>query len=111
MISAVGSKTYASKFWAEIISPLVGHAGYTVRNSKEFVANVAGMEIAPEEIMISFDVEALYTTSLPIDRVLKHTQRRLEEDRTLSERTDLTVQEILSLLKFCLQSTYFTFRK
>ena len=111
VISAVGTATYnASKFLAEIISPLVGHAGYTVRNSKEFVANVAGMEIAPEEIMISFDVEALYT-SLPIDRVLKHTQRRLEEDRTLSERTDLTVQEILSLLKFCLQSTYFTFRE
>ena len=75
MISAVGTATYnASKFLAEVIDPLVGNRGYTVKNSKEFIANVAGMDIAPEED-VSFDAEALYT-SLPIDRVLKYTQRR-----------------------------------
>ena len=76
MISAVGTATYnASKFLAEVIGPLDGNRGYTVKNSKECIANVAGMDIAPEEVVISFDVEALYT-SVPIDRVLKYTQRR-----------------------------------
>ena len=95
MISAVGMATYnASKFFAEVIGPLVGNRVYPVKNSKEFIADVAGMKIEPEEVMISFDVEALYT-SLPIDRVLKYTQRRLESDDTLGERTSLNVEDIL----------------
>ena len=110
MISAVGTATYnASKFLAEVISPLVGNRWYTVKNRKEFIANVAGMDIAPEEVMISFDMEALYM-SLPIDRVLKYTQRRLESDNALGERTSLNVEEILKLLEYCPQSTFFSFK-
>ncbi len=59
--------------------------------------------------MISFDVEALYT-SLPIDRGLAYAQKRLEIDRTLGDRTCLNVEEILRILEYCLQSTYFSFR-
>ena len=99
MISAVGTATYnASKFLAEVISPLVGNGGYTVKKSEEFIANVAGMDIVSEEVMINFDVKALYM-SLPIDRVLKYTQRGLESDNTLGERTSLNVEEILQLLE------------
>ena len=47
---AVGTTTYnASKFLAEVIGPLVGNRGYTVKNSEEFIADVAGMDIALEE--------------------------------------------------------------
>ena len=110
MILAVGTATFnASKFSAEVIGPLVGNRGYPVKKSTEFIANFAGMDIAPEEVMISFDMEALYM-SLPIDRVLKYTQRRLESDNTLDERTSLNVKEILQLLEYCLQSTFFSFK-
>ena len=60
MISAVGTATYnTSKFLAEVIGPLVGNRGCTAKNSKEIIANVPGMDIWPEEVMISFDIEAL----------------------------------------------------
>ena len=94
---------------AEVIGPLVGNRGCTAKNSKEIIANVPGMDIAPEDVMISFDVETL-CTSLPIDRILKYTQRRLESDNMLGERTSLNVEEILQLLEYCLQSTFFSFK-
>ena len=67
------------------------------------------MDIALEEVMISFNVKALYK-SLPTNQVLKYTQRRLESDNTLGERTSLNVEEILQLLEYCLQSTFFSFK-
>ena len=45
-----------------------------------------------------------------MDRVLKYTQRKLESDNTLGERTSLNVEEILQLLEYCLQSTFFSFK-
>ena len=59
--------------------------------------------------MISYGVEALYT-SLPIDSVLKIVRQKPKKDDTLSKRTTLDVDDIVQLLKYCLTSTYFTFR-
>lgn len=64
------------------------------------------MEISPEEVMVSFDTEELYT-SLPIDRVLKHIRRILEDDKTLNARTCVNIEEILHPLEY---STFFSFQ-
>ena len=91
MISAVGTATYnASKFLAEVIGPLVSNRGHTGKNSEEIIANVASMDIALEEVMINFDVEALCTSSL-IGGELKYTQSRLESDNMLGKRISLNV--------------------
>ena len=60
------------KFLAEVIGLPVNNGGYSVKKRKEFITNIADMEIAPDEVMIRFDMEALYT-SLLIDQVLKYT--------------------------------------
>ena len=52
-----------------------------MKNSKEFVANIADMENASQEIVISFNKEVLYT-SLLIGWLLIHTKRRLEGNNT-----------------------------
>ena len=71
--------------------------------------SIANIEIQDKQTMISFDVEALYT-SLPIDSVLEIVGQKLEKDETLSKRTTLDIDDIVQLLKYCLTSTYFTFR-
>lgn len=67
------------------------------------------MGIADDEVMISYDVEALYT-SLPINRVLTIVRQNLEKDGTLEERTPFGVDDIIQLLEYCLKSTFFSFR-
>ena len=111
MISAVETATYnvRSSHIAKILAPLVGKTKNMVKNSGDFVESIADIEIQDDETMISYDVEALYT-SLRIDSVLDIVRQKLEKDDTLSKRTTLDVDDIVQPLKYCLTSTYFTFR-
>ena len=58
---------------------------------------------------MSFDVKALFT-SVPIEPAVRIIKKLLEEDQTLRQRTFMAVNHIVSLLEFCLRSTYFTFK-
>ena len=54
------------------------------------------------------DVKALFT-SVPIQPALDTIQKLLE-DKELQQRTTKSVKNIITLLEFCLKSTYFTFQ-
>ena len=56
-----------------------------------------------------YDVKALFT-SMPIQPAMDVIKKRLEEDGEVQKRTSMSVQHIISLLEFCLRSTYFTFQ-
>ena len=58
---------------------------------------------------MSFDVVSLFT-QVPTTRVIQVTRERLLGDPSLSDRTSLTVEDICSLLKLCLEATYLSFR-
>ena len=58
---------------------------------------------------MSFDVKALFT-SVPIQPAIQIIKKLLEKDQDLKQRTSLSVDHIVSLLEFCLRSTYFTFK-
>ena len=109
VISAVGTFN-PSKYSANVLSPLVGESGFTLRNSRHFIEETKGLILNEDSTMVSFDVKALYM-SLPVGRTIEIVKRRLSEDDTLHERTQLTVEDIVHLLEICLNSTYFTFRE
>ena len=59
--------------------------------------------------MASFDVVSLFT-NIPVELAKKFTFDLLNEDDTLCNRTDLTMDDIEIALNFCLNNTSFTFK-
>ena len=65
--------------------------------------------LEPGETITSFDVKALFT-SVPVQPSIQIVKQRLQQDNTLPQRTSMSIQQITSLLQFCLSHTYFLFQ-
>ena len=110
IISGIGSVTHATaKELSRILKPLVGKSTHHVKNNMDFVQSLEGIQLNPEECMMSFDVESL-CTSVPIEPAISIIKKYLEEDKGLHHRTAMTVKHISCLFEFCLRTTYFTFQ-
>ena len=99
-----------SKELSRILKPLVGRSPHHVMNNQEFLKQLEDIQMGPDDIIMSYDVKALFTSVL-IKPALKIIQKLLEEGQTLPQRTTMTVNNITCLLEFCLTSTYFTFQE
>ena len=110
IVSSIGVVSYqTSKELARILSPLVGRSPYHVHNNQDLLEDVRSIKLGKEECLMSFDVKALFT-SVPIEPAIRIIKKLLEEDQTLKQRTSMAVNHIVSVLEFCLRSTYFTFK-
>ena len=110
IISSRGSATYeTAKEWAKILKPLVGRSPHHVQNNKEFLDSIKDIKIKPEECIMSYDVNALFT-SMPIEPGINIIEKHLKEDKDLHSRTNMKIQHIISLLRFCLNNSYFSFQ-
>ena len=110
IVSSTGAVTYQSaKELSKILKPLVGKSPHHVHKNEDFLQHLKGIQLGPDEVMISYDVKALFT-SVPIQPALTIIEKMLEEDPGFQERTSMTVKNIFCLLEFCLRSTYFTFQ-
>ena len=69
---------------------------------------LSSVTINEHEVLISYDVSALFT-SVPVDESITIIRDRLIHDDTLAERTTLNPDQIIELLSFCLKTTYFQF--
>ena len=58
---------------------------------------------------MSYDVSAL-VTSIPTEPAINTIEKHLKEDTDLHNRTNMKVQHIISLLRFCLNNSYFSFQ-
>ena len=59
--------------------------------------------------MVSFDVVSLFT-AIPVDRTCIYIRKKLENDPSLHSRTNLDVDDIVSLLNFVLSNNYFVYK-
>ena len=109
IVSSIGSITYkTAKFLASILSPLVGKTEHFVKNSTQFVKKIKELEVPPGRKMVSFVVTALFT-SIPVTEAVSVIKDRLNQDTTLKDRCELSVNQIITLLKICLNTTYFIY--
>ena len=110
IVSSIGSVTYgAAKELVRILKTLVCESIYHGNNSKKFTDEIRNTKIEEGECITSFDVTALFT-SLPVISALEVIKDRLEKDTELPNTTILSVSNIMELLGFCLNNTYFLFQ-
>ena len=98
-----------AKVLAGIICPLVGQSPHHLKNTQHFVEHIKQVRLEPGEVITSYDVKALFT-SVPVDPFIQIVQQKLSQDPTLPQRTNMSIQQIMKLLEFCLKNTYFLFQ-
>jgi hypothetical protein len=60
--------------------------------------------------MISFDVVSLFT-AIPVEKTCEHIRNKLLKDATLQQRTNLTIDDIIKLLRFTLSNSFSNYNK
>ena len=109
IVASRGSLTLnASRMLADMFGPLVGKSERHIKNSGDFVDKVKNLEMPPGQKLIAYDVSALFT-SIPLPYAIKAVRIELDEDPKLQDCTPLSRERILELLRFCLNTTYFTY--
>ena len=66
------------------------------------------MEILDDEIMVSFDVVSLFT-AIPVQKACAYICNKLMDDDTSQSRTNLTTDNVISLLEFVLFNSFFVY--
>ena len=88
-----------SKYIANILKPYTLLNKQHCKKSKEFSEFIRAHTIEEDKIMVSFDVEALYT-NVPIDDALAIIKELSENDETFPDRTPLSPKNVLDLWNF-----------
>ena len=111
IVSSIGSVSYGvAKELSKIIKPLMGCSIHHVHNSTQFAEEIKKTKIQQGECITSYDVTALFT-SIPVPSTLDIIRSTLEQDAELSNRTSMSADNIIELLSFCLNNTYFVFQE
>ena len=87
----------------------MGKSSHHIQSTSDFVSKAKGFILQLGGCLSSYDVTSLFT-SVPIDPALNVIKDLLEKDEKLNDRTVLSVQDIIELLGFFLQNTYFSFQ-
>lgn len=98
-----------SGYLHKVFAPLVRKGSTFIHNSSDFIEKVRNVTVDDDEIMVSFDVKSLFT-SIPVDFTVEVCWTALQYDDGLGERTPIEEPDLLKLLQFCLENTYFLFR-
>ena len=109
IVTYIGSALYnTSKFLTDILSPLQNRNGYSFANSLQFSKEISDIKIDENKVLVSFDVVSLFT-AIPVDKASDYIKIKLEQDASLPSRTNLDINDIISLLQFTLSNNYFMF--
>ena len=79
-----------------------------MKNSRELREKVKDWRLEEDEILVSYDVINLYPPVL-IKKALQLVERFLKESRTLKDVTELSVDSIMSLLRWMFSLTYYEY--
>ena len=92
-----------------ILQPLVGKSQYHIQNAQNFVEFIKDITLQPGKCITSFDITVLFM-SVPVEPDLDIIKNKLQQFHTLSQRTQLIMQNITEPLGFHHHSTFFLFQ-
>ena len=95
-------------FLINVLSSLLKQT-YSVKNSAQFVNIVNDLRCNNLHCFVSFDVISLFT-SIPTSDMLNLIFRLLNQDNSLCDRTNLSVNDMIQAFSICLKSTVFSFK-
>ena len=109
IVSCIRFVTYnLATFAARILGPLVGRSIHHVRNTKDFVEKIKGIQLLDTETITSFDVTAFFTSILA-EAALQVVKDKLLHDSTLEKRTNLSIKQLVDIADLCLSTMYFLY--
>ena len=80
-----------------------------LKTTQHFIQKIQQVTLEPGEVISSYDVKALFT-SVTVDPAINIVKQRLTQDPSLPQRTQMSIPQIVTLLEFCLKTTYFLFQ-
>ena len=102
IVSSIDSPTYAlSKFLANFLKQYTGNTDSFILNSQHFVQRIQDLVLDPGDLLVSFDVESLFTKVPILDTVNIVTDILTANNQPLS---------YADMVEKCLSSAYFQFR-
>ena len=95
IISSIGSVTYAiAKELSKILKPLLGRSPHHAMNNQDFLESIRGIQLLPEECMVSYDVEALFT-SVPVESAISIIKAPRRRQRVISKNSNVREPDLL----------------
>jgi hypothetical protein len=110
IVNFKNSPSYSLAQHLNPILKIISKNNYTVKNGYEFVDIIKNVKIKPGYISTSFDVVLLFT-NVPQDDTIIYIKHRLKQEPKWKSITKLEEEDIICLLKLCLQCAYFRFRE
>jgi len=106
VVSFIGSPyENISKALVPILRSLQGRTNHYVKNSRQLKEQIKEWTVQRDEILTSYDVEALYP-SIPIDKALDLIENLLMSKPSLLEVTNFSIGSIMKLLRWIFALTY-----
>ena len=107
MVSGVGSITHpVAKYLTSIINPLLGKTHHAIKNSKDFIKMIKDLEVPPPRKLVLYDITILFMY-IPVRHAVRVIKSKLEKDPKFQQRCKLTIDQVITPLEFCLNTTYF----
>ena len=106
IVSFCSSPTYElSKYLASILKPLTERSEHRLVNSADFITKIQAETISASHELVSLDVKSLFT-SIPLKLAIECMEESLAN---YDDELPIPKEEIIDLLKLCLESTFFQY--
>ncbi len=98
------------RYISRIIKQYVGKTSHYVKNSSHFVTTIKDLRVEVDEVLVSYDVTALYP-SVPQDEAIEIIRHIMMEDQDFAKKTTMKAESVIELFRICVKTTYFAFNK
>ena len=90
------------------MTPFVKKSPHRLKNSYETKEKLKNIIVPDNHLLVSFDVKALFT-SIPLDFAKECFKKFLVKNSLIFDQTRLNLNELLILVDFCLDASFFRF--